>query len=180
MDMKKMVTTAGKWAGFFVAIIIAMYFLYPLIHPEEIVDTQEEEEWDTARVEFNPGSYSPEAADSLNSQIDLLQQTIDSLRTKERNYLSEIDSLEFLASQLEQESEEAAIQNTDEIVSSEHLKDISRSLLELDEEELRPILDRLNNNQLTGLYKSSNNMQRSKLLRSLGPDKAAVILKEIM
>lgn len=174
---------AGNFIGVFLVIIVAMYFLYPQFHPENKQNTVEEEEWGASDLTYNPNYYSLEAADSLKTQIELLQQSIDSLRGVEQQHLLKVDSLEYRANQMEEENLERDIPDTDdenELVSAERLKDISRSLLELDEEELSPILNRLNNNELIGLYKSANNMQRSKMLRSLGPDKAAVILKEIM
>lgn len=176
---------AGNFIGVFLVIIVAMYFLYPQFHPENKQNDVEEDEWGASDLTYNPDYYSLEAADSLKIQIELLQQSIDSLRGLEQQHLLKVDSLEYLANQMEEENLERDIPDTDtddedELVSAEELKDISRSLLELDEEELSPILNRLNNNELIGLYKSANNMQRSKMLRSLGPDKAAVILKEIM
>lgn len=180
--MKGMIKLAGNFIGVFLVIIVAMYFLYPQFHPENKQNTVEEDEWGASDLTYNPDFYSLEAADSLKTQIELLQQSIDSLRGLEQQQLLKVDSLEYRANQIEEENLEQDVPDTndDELVSAERLKDISRSLLELDEEELSPILNRLNNNELIGLYKSANNMQRSKMLRSLGPDKAAVILKEIM
>lgn len=180
-DMKGMLKTAGKFVGVFLVILIAMYFLYPYLHPENNENTVEEDEWGTSDFTPNPFDYSLEAADSLKTQITQLRQLIDSLRIVEQQQQVKVDSLERLASQMEEEARESDTPEVDDdLVSAERLKDVSRSLLELDEEELSPILDRLDNNELIGLYKSANNMQRSKMLRSLGSNKAAVILKEII
>lgn len=62
----------------------------------------------------------------------------------------------------------------------EAFADRVKSLLNLDEEELGPILSKLNNDQLTRLYRSAGNIQREKLLRSLNPDRAAKLMESIM
>jgi hypothetical protein len=62
----------------------------------------------------------------------------------------------------------------------EAFADRVKSLLNLDEEELAPILSKLNNDQLTRLYRSAGNIQREKLLRSLNPDRAARLMESIM
>lgn len=55
-----------------------------------------------------------------------------------------------------------------------------KSFLNLDEEELAPIVAKLNNDELVRLYQGGGTIQREKLLRSLKPDRAASIMKEIM
>ncbi len=62
----------------------------------------------------------------------------------------------------------------------EAFADRVKSLLNLEEEELAPILTRLNNDQLIRLYRSAGNIQREKLLRSLNPDRAARLMESIM
>lgn len=179
--MKEIMKTAGKFVGVFLVILIAMYFLYPFIHPQNQQDTSDEDEWGASDLANNPFNYSLEASDSLKTQINQLQQSIDSLRNLQQEHQGKVDSLAQLATQMEEIPEqEDPVESDNEMASADQFKDISRSLLELDEEELSPILDRLDNDELIGLYKSANNMQRSKMLRSLGSDKAAVILKEII
>lgn len=179
--MKGILKTAGKFVGVFLVILIAMYFLYPFIQPQDQQDTSEEDKWGRSDLANSPFIYSLEASDSLKTQINELQRTIDSLTSLRQEHQEKVDSLAQLASEMDEEPEENdAAEPGGEIASAEQFKDISRSLLELDEEELSPILDRLDNYELIGLYKSANNMQRSKMLRSLGSDKAAVILKEII
>lgn len=179
--MKGMMKTAGKFMGVFLVILIAMYFLYPYLNPQKKQDTTKNDRLDTTHLTNNPFDYNLETSDSLKTQIDDLKKTIDSLTSLRQEYQVKVDSLAQLASEMEVEPEDNnTSEPNDGVASAEQFKDISRSLLELDEQELSPILDRLDNDELIGLYKSANNMQRSKMLRSLGSDKAAVILKEII
>ncbi len=179
--MNGFLKTAGKFVGVFLVILIAMYFLYPYLHPQPEQEATDEDEWGVSDLANSPFNYSLEASDSLKTQVNELQKSIDSLTNIQQQRQVKIDSLEQLASQMEVAPQQTnTAQTNDEEGSSEQFKNVSRSLLELDEEELSPILDRLDNDELIGLYKSANNMQRSKMLRSLGSDKAAVILKEII
>lgn len=62
----------------------------------------------------------------------------------------------------------------------EEFFDRVKSFLNLDEEELAPIVSKLDNEELVRLYRGGGTIQREKLLRSLKPDRAAEIMKEIM
>jgi Mg/Co/Ni transporter MgtE len=66
------------------------------------------------------------------------------------------------------------------LTKKENAKFIAKSLLNLDEEKLSPIVNKLNNKQLMAIYNTASNMQRQKLLQSLTPDKAADIVKKVM
>lgn len=55
-----------------------------------------------------------------------------------------------------------------------------KSLLNLDEEQLTPIANQMSQQELVRIYSSSGNIQREKLLRSLSPERAAKLMKEIM
>jgi len=59
-------------------------------------------------------------------------------------------------------------------------RDNVKSLLNLDEEELAPIVRQMSTSQLLRLYRSGSNMQREKLLRSLTPSQAASLMREVM
>lgn len=74
----------------------------------------------------------------------------------------------------------AAMETVQYEEDQEAFADRVKSLLNLDEEELAPILSRLNNDQLIKLYRSAGNIQREKLLRSLNPDRAARLMESIM
>lgn len=178
MNFKKIGTIAGGFLGSFLVVLVAMYFLYSYINPQQ----KESIETETTNMEetgFNPEKYSPKAVESLNKQVENLQQIIDSIKTVETDYINRIDSLQEHINQVEQDKEETT-DKVPEAEMPENMEDVSRSLLNLDEDSLAPIVNLLDNEQLVGLYNSASNMQRAKLLRSLKPDKAATILKEVM
>ena len=56
----------------------------------------------------------------------------------------------------------------------------NKSLLNLDDEELKPILRQLNQRQIQAIYLDANASQREKLLRNLNPEAAARLLSEII
>lgn len=74
----------------------------------------------------------------------------------------------------------AAAETVQQEEEEEAFPDRVKSLLNLDEEELAPILSKLNNDQLTRLYRNAGNIQREKVLRSLNPDRAARLMESIM
>lgn len=143
----------------------------------------------------------------LNEQMTL-QSTVDSLNNLKEEltaHLSEIQDddnntniqggslaseagINGTANQAEPQAQQPQQQqNMFEAMETEQLEeeeeafaDRVKSLLNLEEEELTPILSRLNNDQLTRLYRSAGNIQREKLLRSLNPDRAARLMETIM
>jgi len=91
--------------------------------------------------------------DSLYVRIDQLEQLVDSLQNPvEEN--NELDPAEF----------------------TERVK----SLLNLEEDELGPILKNMTKGQIVRLYNGGGTIQRQKILRSMEADKAAELMTEIM
>jgi preprotein translocase subunit YajC len=179
MNFKKIGLIAGGSLASFIAMIAVMYFLFPYINPEKKKEIQQDKPETEQESRFDLSNFSTKAVDSLNIKVQNLQQTVDSLKTLETDYVAQIDSLEGQIS-LVQEEKEVIKTEVPEKITAKNLEDVSKSLLNLDEEELAPIVNLLEDKQLVGLYNSASNMQRAKLLRSLKPDKAATILKKVM
>lgn len=91
--------------------------------------------------------------DSLYAEIDQLEMKIDSLQNSEPKE-EQLDPAEF----------------------AERIK----SLLNLEDEQLSPILENMNNEQIVKLYFAGGTIQRQKILRALEAKKAAEIMTEIM
>ncbi len=180
METKKIGLIVGGSLVSFIVMMAAMYFLYPYINPEMKKELEEQKPEVEQATRFDPTQYGPKAVDSLNTHVHTLKQTVDSLKTLETSYISQIDSLEEQITQVQEEKEEIKPEELPEEITANNLEDISKSLLNLDEDALSPIVNLLEDKQLVGLYNSANNMQRAKLLRSLKPDKAATILKKVM
>lgn len=116
----------------------------------------------------------------INNNNELLLARIDSLEEVNRSYESELAALN---EQLIVARGAAAEQNTtteDSQMSQEEFFDRTKSLLNLDREELAPIVAELSKQEIVRLYNGGGTIQREKLLRSLEPERAAEIMKEIM
>jgi Mg/Co/Ni transporter MgtE len=105
---------------------------------------------------------------------------VDSLEAEGKNYLAQIDSLKEKNKQAKQHNEKLVTKMPEKVTKKSIGEDVSKSLLNLDQEALSPIVNLLDDEQLVGLYNSASNMQRAKLLRSLKPEKAATVLKKVM
>jgi hypothetical protein len=120
---------------------------------------------------------SSEIIKDLRVKIGGMNHKIDSLTTQRKKDKATIDSLKKIVDSKVKLITE--LRHTS-ITKKENAKFIAKSLLNLDEEKLSPIVNKLNNKQLMALYNTASNMQRQKLLQSLTPDKAADIVKKVM
>jgi Mg/Co/Ni transporter MgtE len=66
------------------------------------------------------------------------------------------------------------------MLNNEAFKDRVKSLLNLEEDELAPILEKMTSNQLVRLYTEAGNTQREKILRALNSERAARLITEVM
>lgn len=193
LNIKKIGISAGIFIGAFLVLLVAAYFLYPFIEPEEAEQVREEIEA-ASRPEEAPVSASlalsneSTESEALNaeggavyssesdSQLVALRNRLESSEIK---YQRMIDSLETTIEELTNEYEEKLAAKQEEEIS-ENLQSVTKALLNLDVEELSPIVNRLQDHDLIKVYQSASNMQREKLLRSLEPQKASKILIEVM
>ncbi len=191
-----------KIAGFLVVpilvMLVAVYLLYPMINSEK---------YDLI-VRTNGTLVDSLALDSL-ARVDSIA-TADSLSRLEkltsaeyafnldRKWSTKVDSLERMVYLLstriegmqnssEMNSQEDPVQSApeneptiDELLSDEAFKDRVKSLLNLEEDELAPILEKMTSTQLVRLYTEAGNTQREKILRALKSDRAAKLITEVM
>lgn len=116
-------------------------------------------------------NYLQNVIDSLKSEKELLVKKLDELN-------SSVDSVNAMGSSAINEAEPLLTEAIDE--SSEEFSERVKSFLNLEEEELSPIVRQLSDEQLIRLYNSAGNIQREKLLRSLSADRAAKLMERIM
>jgi len=116
-----------------------------------------------------------EREDKLNRRIDSLRQVNDSLNVLMTAIQDSINDRSLTVPQEEIVENGAGIAGFDEDFS-----DRIKSLLNLDEEELAPIVDKMNRDQLVRLYQGGGSIQREKLLRALKPERAAELIQKIM
>lgn len=142
--------------------------------------------------EVTPDNYMPADSERISNNVELLlaeqnrlQSTIDSLNNEKETLIKElgdlsnsIDSLEAVQRTAPEENNTLIAQNVSE--TREEFSERVKSLLNLEEEQLSPIVRKLDDNQLIRLYDSAGNIQREKLLRSLTADRAAKLMEKIM
>jgi len=182
MNIKKAGLYTGIFFGSFIVVLVALYFLYPVIEPEkaEMIKAESEKQ----QVDpFDPEQYSIRAVEELSNKVKQLRGTVDSLKQKESNYMAAIDSLKKINLKKNNGPSGSDESAPDEEKPEEQMqakKDAAKSLLNLDEEDLIPIVNLLTEKQLIDLYSFASAMQKEKLLRSLEPQKAAKILNKVM
>lgn len=203
---KKILIIVAAIAVPFLALLVLFYFLYPHLNEEkyeqilsEIGGEQKEDpapdEIDYDEITFNerPGDeYTFEDYENLPNNLELLmaeqnnlQNTIDSLNREKQILVSELDELSSTIDSA-QTVEIAANEETEPLLADannetrEEFSERVKSLMNLEEEQLAPIVKQLSDEQLIRLYYSAGNIQREKLLRSLSAARAAKLMEKIM
>ncbi|WP_428236490.1 hypothetical protein [Gracilimonas sp.] len=172
-------------------MIVAMYFLYPYINKEEyneLVQAQEEKldaEFEALGLPAQEDSVVAVLSDTTmvmdSVAVDTLVTDELQLALEENTLLHKrVDSLiaeiEMLKANQPEETDAEDIQE----LSKEEFAQRIKSLLNLEEDDLAPILEKMTNEQLVRLYNGGGTIQREKILRSLNSDKAAKLMTEIM
>jgi Mg/Co/Ni transporter MgtE len=184
MNLKKTGIWAGGFIGLFVILLILTYFLYPYLNPDKADKVRKQVKSKVKTANFEPNlsglqnkNHPAVGVDSLSKLIMNQRAKIDSLKKKDKHRKQVIDSL-TQALKNEKELMKKIAEKQQHLAVS--VKKASKSLLQLDDKELAPIVNLLNQSQLMNLYENSGSRQREKLLRTLEPKKAAAILKEVM
>jgi cell division protein FtsB len=180
MNAKKIGIWTGGFIGSFIVLTVIAYFLFPYINPEKAAEIEKEQP-SMKKASFDPGEFNLQAVDSLNQELSNLHMKVDSLRRENDGKQQLIDSLQTgpaMDSPVESEPAEMTAAEMTEAVPA--IEEASKPLLGMDEDDLAPIVDLLDENQLISLYREGSGRQRQKLLRVLKPQKAAKILKKVM
>lgn len=172
---------------FFVLIplfAVAIYFLFPYLQEERYQEVAAENSLTEPFVEAD--------REMIGMEFEEMQAEILQLSDERNELLARIDSLSDVNRSLEEEIERLSAGpsaagssltagSVSQVVEDEEaFEERVKSLLNLDEEELAPIVSKMNNQQLSRLYKGGGTIQREKLLRSLNPERAAELMSEIM
>ena len=185
-----------KIAGFLVVPILVMlvviYFLYPLLNSDkyDMIVRTNGSMVDSAMIDSLAQLDSLAHADSLDiyKQLNIDNKIAES----EERWINKVDSLTrmiyVLNSRLEglesaKQSEVApqqASNSSSTAMSDEAFKERVKSLLNLEEGDMAPILEKMTKEQLVQLYREAGNTQREKILRALNSDRAAQLITEIM
>jgi chromosome segregation ATPase len=165
---------------------IGFYLLYPKMNPEKYEETvQQVEEENALNATLN----------SSESESSNLENNLDSTDSESRKMLVEtqkvqIDSLKSIIRELESFRDELNTEKTD---LSEKLKKLEeqvnqkatfqeelKGILSLDDKQLSPILEKMNDMKVADIYQGSTVNQKQKILRCLDPVKAAKLLETVI
>lgn len=180
MDIKKAGLITGGSVLMLVLLVFVAYILYPYLHPEETKKIAQRVDSVATASFFNPEMYNPEKIDSLKVRLSGFKIVIDSLNGEIDSSQTIIDSLSTQIENLEKYKAQNKLSKSDPEKIHIELETVAKSLLNLDEDALAPIVNLLDNGKLIKLYNKASTLEKEKLLRSLKPEKAALILKEVM
>lgn len=185
----KVLKILGIIIGSFLGVFLLIFFLYPIVNKEKFETMLELEEDESVGNIWSPGHLSEE-------EYELMKKEINTLQAMNRDLLDKVDSLEVLNADLLLEIREwekmdeflpvdgspvAILQEMqDPRIPDEEFSERIKSLLNLDEEELAPIVRQMKRSELIRMYRHSGTIQREKLLRSLDPRVAADLMSEVM
>lgn len=193
MSKKGVLKIAGIIIGPLLLMTVAVYFLYPYFNEKEYeaiaekYDRRDEPVSQVEGMEIGKDFQTlVEQVKLLKSANDQLNDVVDSLQQKNEELTEEVKRKEEQEISKPARSETApadSVQTTR--VSQKNLPRESfgervKSLLNLDNEDLTPIINEMTNKQLVRLYEGGSSMQRKKLLRSLDPKRAAKLMTEVM
>lgn len=172
---------------------VAVYFLFPYLNEEKHEEVAEKYEnevvlRDTASVQGESDVEvggedfitSEERADKLQNTIQDLQNRVDSLHTINDSLANELTAKQKALLELRNENNNAAAETENSEISEEEFAENVKSLLDLDNESLSPIINQMSDKQLVRLYKVGSSLQRKKLLRALESKRAAKLMTELM
>ena len=193
MSKKGVLKIAGIIIGPLLVMAIAAYFLYPYFNEKEyeaIAEKYDRRDEPVAQVEsmkigkdfqtlVEQVKLLKTANEELNSTIDTLQKRnevlAEKLKTHENKSTNEQDS-----SVVEPADSMQATTVSKQTLAQEKFGERIKSLLNLDNEDLTPIVNEMTDRQLVQLYNGGSSIQRKKLLRSLDPKRAAKLMTEVM
>lgn len=184
--------TALMYVGITLVSLILFFFIFLFTYPyhstesfelvkQEVNEFNKEQSAYFDAVAFLERRFAEREREGSLEFVDdnQLEVELEDLRNANALFIVKNDSLTQLIESMKQshESELARLRGRAlPAFSEEH----NRSLLNLDDEELRPILSQLNELQIKAIYADASSMQREKILRNLSPASAARLLSAII
>ena len=193
MPIKKILKILGFIFVPLLPLAVAMYFLFPYINEEKHQEVAEKNSdefviGDSADVElssFSEMSPQTEPVKDIGKDYAKMEATLAQFKENVDSLNSTVDSLtavnDSLAKQLTQRKSGNG-ENTEGEgeISDEKFAENVKSLLDLDVENLTPILSNMSDKQLVRIFEAGSGLQRKKLLRSLESDRAAKLMTEVL
>lgn len=195
MNKGKIVKIAGFLVVPIIVMLIVVYLLYPIINKEryDLIVRTNGTLYDSVMVDSLARIDSVMRADSIAIADSLALIASEELnRAQNMDFAIKIDSLErmlyIVSTRLEDLIKSKEVPSTSknqahtskENIEEEAFKDRVKSLLNLEEKEMAPILAKMTSQQLVQLYREAGNTQREKILKALSSDRAARLITEVM
>ena len=165
---------------------VGFYLLYPKINSEKYEETVQQVE------EENALNATLNSSESVSSNLENKLDAIDSESRKMlvEPYEKQIDSLKSIISELERFRNELSTEKTDlnakinkleeQVNQKVTFEQELKGILSLDDKQLSPILEKMNDMKVADLYQGSNSNQKQKILRCLDPERAAKLLEKVI
>ncbi|MCW9705375.1 hypothetical protein [Fodinibius salsisoli] len=200
MSVKRIIKILGYIFAPILILTIAIYFLFPYLNEEkhQQVAKKYSDDFvvgDTTNMTtsfFSPTIEGDREATGRAGNVKDIGESLARLKEKSQSYQQDIDSLQkeidslttakdSLKEKLKGSTEyEGETQGKDTVISQEQFSKNIKSLLDLDVENLTPILSKMSNEQLVRMFKAGSGLQQKKLLRSLTADRAAKLMTEVL
>ena len=198
MDKKVIYKVFGAILISFILMVAVIFILYPYISKEKYTELVTDFENNQEMQNHFPAKENPLKSEQAESDADgnpIVVQTsgiaeFDSASTTSDILLNAeqielyaiIDELHNQIARLEfqVDSLNSILPDTDSEIDPAVFTERVKSLLNLEEGELAPILNNFNKEQLKKLYLGGGTLQREKILRSLKAEVAAELMKELM
>lgn len=182
--MKRTLMVGGIALAAFLLSTAGTYFALPYIAPDHVAEMRADDDTLTlADTLVDSDEYEP-AVDTLDAEhanqlaeqerrlavledsLTLLHDSLDQTTTEATDLAAEVDNLEDELATLEDNHAEAA--------------EISQTLTQLEEREMRAVLDPLDLDVYEALYTISTGRNRTRLLQAMPPDEAAQLVARIV
>lgn len=197
MNQKVILKITGLVLGPVLLMAVGIYAFYPSLNQEKYEAVVDKFDRDRELPASGDGFKVGRDFQTLTEQVKLfraenkhLQTVIDSLRSvtqelnlklREEARQDSIDRVKEAQIVAKQEGSGQTISSDgDAAASLEDLSEKVKGLLSLDEENLAPIVNKMNDEQLYRLFRQANTIQQKKLLRSLESERAAKLMSRVM
>ena len=187
----KALKIVGIIIGSFVGVFALIFYAYPYINKEIFQEMKQDgvSENYLESAWIAGGEVTGEELENilnelekLKSENSALESAVDSLMLLNEDLRLEISEWENMEDfmPVAQSPTDVVQQGSTMYMDDEEFGDRVKSLLNLDEDELAPIVNEMDDGQLIRLYRAGGTIQREKLLRSLSPRRAAKLMSEVM
>lgn len=181
--MKKFLIVAGVGLLAFVLSLTGTYLAMPYIAPDVVSQSQEDNDTLVADGDVSEqqlmtmlDSLDADDPDELLARHEVIQRLRDSLTTVHDSLDAVQGRTTTLRDQLEELRQRVSSLEEAQVEAAE----ISRTLTDLDERDMRAVLAPLELDVYEALYAQTNGRNRTRLLQAMPPEKAAELIDRVV